>query len=213
LPRNFGITENPREKETTQRLWQLAGALVQKAAESKSRNACSHLNQSLMELGALICTPRSPQCTLCPARPKCTAFKQGLVEQLPNLEKRVAMTSRRMAAFVVRDSDKYLVRQRPSGVVNAHLWEFPNAELVNGDHDVARAANRLLGFTPLGLRRLCTIKHSITRYRITLDAFTYESDSARSTIAPGHWRTVAELQTLSFPSAHKKILTILQRSA
>ena len=78
LTRIFGIAENPKEKKTNAQLWQLAEALVTRAeAESLRRkkpsgrpipgfnwqnNACSALNQSLMELGALICTPRSPQC-------------------------------------------------------------------------------------------------------------------------------------------------------
>ena len=71
LTRVFGIAENPREKKTNARLWQLAEELVGRAAsriESQPRRGRdtapyhSFLNQSLMELGALVCTPRNPQC-------------------------------------------------------------------------------------------------------------------------------------------------------
>src|SRR5258707_919982 len=64
LARLFGIAENAREKSTNEKLWQLAEALVTTAAQPANQTrhpqSCSHLNQALMELGALICTPRQP---------------------------------------------------------------------------------------------------------------------------------------------------------
>src|SRR3984957_863237 len=64
LTRTFGISENPKEKQTNARLWQLAEELVQnsKLKTQNSKLCYSHLNQSLMELGALVCTPRNPHC-------------------------------------------------------------------------------------------------------------------------------------------------------
>jgi hypothetical protein len=55
--------------------------------------------------------------------------------------------------------------------VNAHLWEFPNVEVAPGDSDVMGAARKVLGVRPARLELLATIKHSITRYRITLEAY------------------------------------------
>src|SRR5438105_1972274 len=75
LSRVFGINGNSREKLTNKRLWRIAGELVQQAAELKGNlprfrvhatRRCSHFNQSLMELGALVCRPKEPQCLLCP---------------------------------------------------------------------------------------------------------------------------------------------------
>src|SRR5436190_17871539 len=63
LTRVFGISENPRDKKTNAHLWDLAQQLVTHAAgNTEHASPCSHLNQSLMELGALICTPREPKC-------------------------------------------------------------------------------------------------------------------------------------------------------
>src|SRR5271156_6733811 len=118
LTRIFGIAENPKEKKTNARLWQLAEELIQ-----SSKGNCSHLNQSLMELGALICTPRNPQCLICPVKKLCVAFKKNRVEELPNLGKREAATARTFFAFVIERNGKFLVQQRPVGIVNAHLWE------------------------------------------------------------------------------------------
>ncbi|HLX71940.1 MAG TPA: NUDIX domain-containing protein, partial [Verrucomicrobiae bacterium] len=179
--------------------------------------ACSHLNQSLMELGALICTPRDPKCQSCPISKHCFAFQNKRIDEFPNLDKRPAATARRFAAFVVENRGRFLVRQRPAGVVNAHLWEFPNVELNGAPLDPTTAAHEALGFVPKGVKPLCTIKHTITRYRITVEAFTAVGQSCRSAPSSRHapsardeistsWLPLSELHKLSFPSAYKKIL-------
>jgi A/G-specific adenine glycosylase len=208
LTRLHGISENPKEKSVNARLWCLAGDLVQAAAKTKQPHACSHLNQSMMELGALICTPRRPQCLICPVQKFCMAYREGRTEELPNLGERQAATARYFTAFVIHHGDKYLVRQRPAGVVNAHLWEFPNVEtgapLVESQILAAEFAAQGIGKPSGDLTPLCTIKHSITRYRITLDVF--QVTVARPAKKVGRWLTVPEMQTLAFTSAHGKIL-------
>src|SRR5690242_15502981 len=73
LTRVFGMRGDPREKRRNAKLWQMATRLVEAAAP----NSCSELNQSLMELGALICTPRNPRCAECPVSRDCIALRRG----------------------------------------------------------------------------------------------------------------------------------------
>lgn len=225
LTRVFGIATGPREKQTNARLWQLAEKLVHQASRITHHvSPCSHLNQSLMELGALICTPRLPQCHACPVSKSCVAYKQGLQEQLPNLAKPVKPTVRRFIAFVVERDSQFLVRQRPAGIVNAHLWEFPNVEVAVQSSafrrlPALRPADRLKAklrtFPPFRLAKnsapLCTVKHSITRYRITLEAYraALGRTSYTSSKLEGRWLTLPQLHKLAFTSAHKKILNRL----
>jgi A/G-specific adenine glycosylase len=215
LTRIFGIEKNPREKETNQRLWQLAGDLVINAkAQKTQRNFktdkpeiqqnCSHLNQSLMELGALVCTPRNPQCLICPVKKLCVAFKENRTEELPNLGKREAATARRFVAFVMEHRGKFLVRQRPEKVVNAHLWEFPNVELNGHASNPAEVFESQFGFTPPELQPLPRVKHSITRYRITLEAFRVALKKAPKT-QEGKWLSHAQFDSVAFTAAHKKL--------
>jgi A/G-specific adenine glycosylase len=278
LTRVFGIGENPREKKTNARLWELAEELVIHVASSPfycrrrrkeshsislssqrlltSSPTCSNLNQSLMELGALVCTPRQPQCLVCPIKKLCVAFRENRVDELPNLGNRTVATARRFIAFVVERRGRFLVRQRPAGVVNAHLWEFPNAEIGtrlsepqhaqlqntagkipatdgrrtccgSGDprpESAADIATRVLGFTPKELTPVSTVKHSITRYRITLEAWRASfggSSAARPknlkmgrrgipSSETGVWLTPARLRKLAFTAAHRKLLQILE---
>jgi A/G-specific adenine glycosylase len=216
LTRIFGIAENPKEKEANARLWHIAEKLVCRAKTAKNAkrekpvrpsreiNSCSSLNQSLMELGALVCTPRNPQCGICPVKKLCVALRENRVNELPNLGKREAATARHFAALVVERNGRFLVRQRPAGVVNAQLWEFPNVEILNGTIDPKLEAKNVFGLEPSDLKPLCTVKHSITRYRITLEAFvTRLKDSPTKT--GGLWKTPAQIQQLAFTAAHKKL--------
>ena len=204
LARLFSINRDPRKATTRSRLWRLAAELV-RIAGGKS---CSQFNQALMELGALVCTPRQPACEKCPVRKFCAALKQGRVHLLPTIGRRPASVSRRFAAFVVEKDNRFLVRQRPAGVVNAHLWEFPNAELFGSD-GLGRAAAQALGAPPRRLEHLCQIKHSITRYRITLDAYRTGIAKPHVNSPHGDWLTPAQLLKRPFTSAHKRILNIL----
>ena len=229
LTRIFGIEENPREKKTNSRLWELAQKLVGRAVPGPPRRGRdtapyhSFLNQSLMELGALVCTPRNPQCRICPAQKLCVAFRENRVETLPNLGNRTQTTNRRFVAFVVERNGRFLVRQRPAGVVNAHLWEFPNIEC-DVKPDVESAAKGVLGVQPVRLELFCTIKHSITRYRITLEAWrahfggtSYTSPRSKPIKSGAHairpsetgvWRTPAQMRQLAFTAAHKKLASL-----
>ena len=214
LTRIFGIAENPKEKQTNAKLWELAEQLVvnSQSVIGHSPYNCSHLNQSLMELGALICTPRSPQCLICPVRKLCVAFKEGRTEELPNLGKREVATARHFMAFAVEHKGKFLVRQRPAGVVNAHLWEFPNVEVGTRScepQELFAELNALGIADPRAelLKPLATIKHSITRYRITVKAFLISLAKApRKTT--GVWKSPAQLDLLAFTAAHKKLASL-----
>ena len=212
LTRVYGIAGSPRDKQTNARLWELAEELVGSAKNAKvtksqcspppsrpsrETNFCSFFNQSMMELGALVCTPRNPKCESCPLKQLCVAVRERRVDELPNLGQRTATTERRFAAFIVERAGKFLVRQRPAGIVNAHFWEFPNEEIPSPhgskEFRVAKEA-----------KPFCVVRHSITRYRITLEAF-------RAKLAPrikpsGRWLKVKEMDALPFTSAHRKIL-------
>ncbi len=215
LTRVFGIAENPRDKAVNTRLWTLAQALVDSAAkspQSTARLACSALNQSLMELGALICTPRQPKCGECPINRHCAARRTGRTESIPNLGKRAPATSRHFAAFIIERRGRFLVRQRPAGVVNAHLWEFPNIEVDGNNFDPLKVAKTALGFPPVHLVKLHQLKHTITRYRMTLDAYTGTDADPKTARTAGRWVTPAKLRALPFSSAHRQIVARLNSS-
>jgi A/G-specific adenine glycosylase len=223
LCRLNGIGEDPRERKTNARLWELAKELVTHAEGAKSatpskeeplrplrpwrEDHCSALNQSLMELGAMICTPRSPDCAACPVAKHCVARLEARIEYLPRPKARAAITERHFTVFVVEQNGRYLVQQRGPDVVNAHLWEFPNHE-ANGN--VTALATHHLGTKPDKVERIGAIKHSITRYRVTSEAYRLHFGfRAKLPNFAGKWCTPDDLGKLAFTSAHRRIVTTL----
>ena len=208
LSRIYGIEGDPREPITNRTLWDLSGDLVKIAAsrEQDPNASCSALNQSLMELGALVCTPRQPKCPECPVQKSCVALREGKVQLLPEIAERTPATKRHFVAFVVERNGRFLVRQRPKAIVNALLWEFPNLER---NDSTSFSENEFFRIAKDELP-ICSIKHSITRYRMTLDAFR-ATLRTRKKIAPGKWLSIPELRRLPFTSAHRQILDHLAR--
>ena len=201
LCRVYGVTGNPRGKSANERLWRLAGELALAAPDR------SALNQGLMELGALVCLPRNPQCGACPVRADCVARRTGRTETLPMLDKRPPPLARRFAAFLARRNGRFLVRRRPADGVNAGLWEFPNVE-TGADGKLPEEA-RL--FSILDSKPVCRIRHSITRHRILLEVFS--ARLAGSGTPPGcRWVAPEEMKQLAFTGAHRKIPGLARRA-
>ncbi|OLO28213.1 A/G-specific adenine glycosylase [Alkalihalophilus pseudofirmus] len=96
-----------------------------------SKQKPSEFNQGLMELGALVCTPKSPGCLLCPVREYCRAYHAGKEKSLPIKEKKTKVKAKDMAAIVLRNNTgEVLIERRPETGLLAKLWQFPNIETI-----------------------------------------------------------------------------------
>jgi A/G-specific adenine glycosylase len=118
------------------------------------------------------------------------------------------------------------VRKRPSDGLNGGLWEFPNTELKRGVPRRSSLKQCLPDNESYELTPLKTVRHSITRYRITLEGFRAESGTAkipnnprskrtpkaRARLGDGlstRWLSLKQLQGLAFTAAHRKLLEAL----
>jgi A/G-specific adenine glycosylase len=206
LTRVYGIGADPKEKPTNERIWSLAEELVRNAGSAQRANErnCSDFNQALMELGAMVCSPTNPACHACPLRRTCVAKRDGRQAQLPNLRKNAAATPRKFKAFVVESSGRFLIRRRPQEVVNGGFWEFPNYE-----PEAEAAPNLPAHGEPASL---CVVRHSITRYRITVEAVHAKAAKPGRARKNEAWKTIEELDQLALTSAHRKILGKLMKT-
>jgi A/G-specific adenine glycosylase len=209
LTRIYAIHGRPREKQTNSLLWSLAERLVEAASRLPSRKSrsCADVNQALMELGALLCIPNQPKCDKCPMSQLCLAHRQGRTREIPNLAQRVRTTARRFFVVIAEARSRFLVRQRPRGGLNAELWEFPNLEISPEPAEPMCSARKLLGKKILSIKPLGVIRHSITRYRVTLEIFLAKLPGQRITPDPRHrWCTRSALEQLPFSGAHRRII-------
>jgi A/G-specific adenine glycosylase len=98
------------------------------------------LAQALMELGATICTPRSPRCDACPVRDVCAAHAQDLVDAIPAPKPRKVLPIQRFAALLVEHDGARLFVRRPSEGLLADMWCLPLVPLAEDEHAPSAAA-------------------------------------------------------------------------
>jgi A/G-specific adenine glycosylase len=167
LTRLYGLRGDPRSAPLNRELWTLAGRIL-------PRRSISDFNQALMELGALICTPRSPRCLVCPLRDECLARRDGLQHRLPELRARTKTTAVLMGAAVVEEKGRILFYRRTRTRLLKDFWELPMAECAGGESPreaVVREAGETYGIVLDVGEELARVRHSIMNRRITLHAF------------------------------------------
>ncbi|MCR4765099.1 MAG: A/G-specific adenine glycosylase [Bacteroidaceae bacterium] len=90
-------------------------------------------NQAIMDFGALMCTPQSPQCTTCPLADSCMALRTGRVDVLPLKEKKLAIKTRYFHYLWVNADGYTYIHKRTERDIWQNLYELP---LVESDHQL-----------------------------------------------------------------------------
>src|SRR5699024_9352204 len=112
--------EDDIAQQKTKRLFELY------VRELISHDDPSSFNQGIMELGALVCTPKAPMCMFCPVQTHCKAYAEGIEDQLPVKSKAKKKRTRHYAALLIQnEAGHYIIEQRPETGLLANLWQFP----------------------------------------------------------------------------------------
>ncbi len=177
---------------------------------------CGDFNQALMELGAMICTPKDPACGKCPVKNHCQALRQGVQGQIPQPKKAIFRSITTVAGLISQNG-KYLVEQRPKGGLLAGLWDFPGGQVESKDKTLKMALKaRLrekLGQDCVIRGEFCRVRHSYTVNKVLLVVF--HTSLAGDKFKPRHgqrWASLQEIQKLAMPSGSAKVLKRLLES-
>jgi A/G-specific adenine glycosylase len=169
-----------------------------------------------MDLGATVCTPRSPECGDCPLQTCCRARSFGLEKELPLRSGGKKAPTRVQVALLLFSQDRCLVRRRPLSGMLGGLWEFPSAAVSEGETP-GMAASRLL--KNLGLasepRPAGEVAHVYSHFRLDLRLYRAAADETLK-VAEGEeslWLLPAELAAWPLHGAHKKALALLSAKA
>ena len=164
---------------------------------------CGAFTQALMELGAVVCTPRSPDCGKCPCAGFCLAREHGTAASLPaRLPKRDKREEAR-TVFLLRCGDRLAIRRRPSRGLLAGLWELPN---VPGALDAAAALRHAetLGVSPAELVQELRRTHVFTHIRWEMTGYLI---LCREEAPDFVWASEDELcETYALPTAFRQFL-------
>jgi len=209
LSRLFRIERDVQDPKTIAMIWDCADQLVPDKYPGD-------FNQSLMDLGAMICLPKKPQCLLCPIASFCQAKASGAQEQLPIKTKKTKVQSLEKIVALVEDKGKLLIRQRPSSGLLGGLWEFPET-VRKGNENIKKALRRAvkeqhhldIEFTG----ELPAIKHLYTHRHVTFLPYYLKSGAPKKIprqTSSVKWVTLESLKRYPISVAHQKIVKALK---
>ncbi|OUM86075.1 MAG: A/G-specific adenine glycosylase [Bacillus thermozeamaize] len=218
ISRLFSIQEDIAKASTRKRIEELVQRLI-------PPDASSHFNQGLMELGALVCLPRSPACEDCPLQALCQAYRDGNQETLPVKAQKKPPRPVGLAAAVLWWDGKVLIRRRPHEGLLAGLWEFPNVvweasfdrwRNMSRDEKVFWLIGRLEAIYPFRFekpRYLMPVRHVFSH--IKWDGAVFElavTPLAEWQCQDERWVSVEELSRHAFPVPYGKVVRTIQRT-
>jgi len=180
LARLFAVRGDLREPATWRKLQASADKLL-------DRKSPGDWNQAMMELGATLCTPRAPQCLLCPAAKFCAARKLGLQEKIPEKRRKRATALVTLAAAIFVDDrgrtlllppphvgDEEITAQHVPTLVS-RMWHFPTiATAGDPQRELEQHLRRLLAWKKshaLVLTPLARVRHTVTYRQISIFPF------------------------------------------
>ena len=203
----IALTDDPRTGSGQAVLWDLAEQIL-------PRQRVGQFNQAAMELGAKICSVKQPKCLLCPVRTACQAFQQGLQNQIPIPPRPKKYEDVTEVAIVVRRRREVLLRQCQEGERWTGLWDFPRFPTENKG-DLRELVNKVKQQTGIEAQigsKITTIKHGVTRFRITLDCFAAKYQSGRIRTKNGLiWVHPNKLDRFALSTSGRKIAHLIRR--
>jgi A/G-specific adenine glycosylase len=201
---------DPLSGKGQQQLWGFAESVL------PAKNV-GEFNQALMELGSLTCTPREPNCDQCPVAVLCPTCAQGLQSAIPIARPRTKFESVQEVCVVVRRDSRVLLRRCGSKERWAGLWDFPRFPFESDiqpstalSRKLVANVRRLTGVTIVPGPEFTTIKHGVTRFRITL--VCYQGSYKKGPLKDNRTRWVQTTRLSDYPlsATGRKIATSLQ---
>jgi A/G-specific adenine glycosylase len=204
LCRLDGIENDPRGKEIQSRLWA-------RAEEILPRTRIGDFNSALMELGATVCTPRAPQCPVCPLRSECQALAKGLQQRIPAPKAARPVPLVKRSTWCLRHGDngqtRWLIERRPPRGRWPGLWQFITTE----------ADKSVLGVCPdvkLGPpRSIGTVEHALTHRRYRFGVYLCDVAGRafnNSSSSNQRWVRLQELSSYPLTGPQEKIAQMLR---
>jgi len=168
--------------------WPLAEEIV---SASRSPRA---LNQSLMELGALICKPRNPTCLVCPLHDTCVARTTGRIDEFPPPKPKKATRELSIPLYLVHDRHGRVLMRRASGTLMNAMYHLPHGDtsLLDGEP-----------FTTKSRKLLGTFRHTVTTRKIEFVVYR-----ARAPRRPHGYEWIANIEQVPHPSYVRKALAL-----
>jgi A/G-specific adenine glycosylase len=183
--------------------------IAERATALVDANRASDLAQALFDLGATICTPRSPACTICPLRTDCAAHAQAIQTSLPRKDPKKPRPTRYGVHFYLTDGDgNLLLRRRPPSGLLGGMTELPGPAW----RDQPWGLEETLAEAPqhADWRKAGSIEHAITHFHLVIDVYVAQLPRIQ---AEGFLRAEGELEQEALPGVMRKCIQKAQEAA
>jgi len=175
-------------------------------------------NQALMELGALVCRPRQPDCSACPLTDHCLALQYDLIPERPVPKKSTKTIPFDMATGVLLHKGRIFIQQRLAGDVWGSLWEFPGGRMKKNEPAEEAVLREFLEETEFEVTiesKITTTIHHYTRYKVTLHCFFVklaqnDCDPVLHAAQEFHWLPFEQINQYAFPAGHRKLIQFMK---
>jgi A/G-specific adenine glycosylase len=205
VSRLFAVEEPlPQAKPVIQ---QLAATLLGDSRAGDETSRAGDSAQALMDLGASICTPKKPACSLCPLNEECAARQRCDQESFPRKAARKTGELRRGAAFVVRRGDELLVRRRPEKGLLGGMTEVPGSDwrAAQDDEAALEQAPRLSGVARWH-RKVGVVSHVFTHFPLELVVYTAHAPARTRAPKGMRWVPISTLEGEALPNLMRKAI-------
>lgn len=167
-----------------------------------------HFNQALMELGATICTPKSPKCESCPIHKNCHGLKSDVVNLRPVKTKKIKKTIHQMVVCKIHYKDEMMIVKRPDEGLLAGLWGFPIYPKEGSQEDtISYGLKDEFGILQFDFSIIKEAKHVFTHltWEMTL-LEVYIQEKIEVILPEMKWIREEALIDFPLPTAFKKLL-------
>lgn len=198
------MTENDAPIDRTQTKTEIAEQLE----KVYPKNECGQFTQALMELGATICTPKSPKCCDCPMKELCRAYAHGTVLQYPIKQPKKDKRLEERTVFLLQCEDRYALTKRTENGLLSGLWQLPN---VLGKMDVNQALRTAdsFGVQPVEIYKQIHRDHIFTHIKWQMTCYHILCSEKSSDFV---WATAQEIQTTyALPTAFRMFFDTNQK--
>lgn len=193
IARLFHITDNIGRPAVKRQLYDLGKSLM-------PEDRPGDMNQALMDLGATICLPGTPECHRCPLQKACLAYLEGEPDTLPVMDAKKPPVQMDMAVILLQCGDQVLLRRRKETLLKG-LYVFVLLEDAQSKAAVAKALGQM-GITAREVKTLGTARHVFT-HRVWNMTVRHWQTEEKTDIPGGLWASAQDIRALPLPTAMK----------
>jgi A/G-specific adenine glycosylase len=199
LARHRGVEGWPGERVVENTLWRLAETLL-------PESGIEAYTQGMMDLGALRCTRRQPDCANCPVSDDCAALAEGRTAELPTPRPRKSLPERHVQMLLLVDRGELMLEKRPSRGIWGGLWSLPE---LSADGDAASSCSSRYGCSARSQRALPPLSHTFTHFKLRIQPICLDIAARAETSTGQIWLAPDRALEAALPTPVRTLVTML----